>query len=434
MTLALNIPQAEFMASKKPFRGFCGGYRSGKTFIGCIRLWKNALEFPMIKQGYFAPTYPHIRDIFYDTIAEVAEMLSAEWDIRLSVDINQSKHQVTLLVNGLVYSVIKCKSMTKPYSIVGFDINHALIDEIDCMKKKDADAAWKKIIARMSSVRADYPVNTVDFTTTPEGFNWMYDFFVKQLREDPAKEEYYELVKASTLQNAKNLPDDYIPKLYATYPEHLVDAYVNGEFVNLESGQVYRAYGKENESNEVVMLSDRELIVGMDFNVQQMAARIFVRRFVDGLETWHCVDELCALYDTNDMIEALIAKYPDKHLTIYPDASGKNRKSNGADITDLKLLRDAGFRVKAKESNPRVKTRINSVNAMFCNSEGLRRLFVNPKTCPQTHEDLQQQIYNAKGEPDKSSGNDHGNDAFGYPVVYEFPLTKPKPLGYISVF
>jgi len=433
VSVALNIPQAQFIASKKPFRGFCGGYRSGKTFIGCVRLWMNALGYPAIKQAYFAPTYPHIRDIFYDTIAEVAEHLSGEWGVNLTVDINQSKHLVTLFCNGATYSTVKCKSMSKPYSIIGFDISHALVDEIDCMKKKDADAAWKKIIARMSSVRSDYPINTVDFTTTPEGFNWMYDFFVRQLREDPAKALYYELIKASTLQNAKNLPDDYIDKLYSTYPDHLVDAYVNGEFVNLESGQVYRSYSKQNESTEIMLDSDRDLIIGMDFNVQKMAACVFVRRFVNGVEQWHCVNEFRDLYDTQDMIDALNASYPTKKITVYPDASGKNRKSNGADVTDIKLLRDAGFKVKAKEANPRVKSRVNAVNVMFCNSVGERRLFVNPSTCPKTHEDLQQQVYNDRGEPDKASGNDHGNDAFGYPVAYEFPITKPKQMGFTRV-
>ena len=64
------------------------------------------------------------------------------------------------------------------------------------MNKDKADQAWKKIIARLSSSGFDESrledefgaellidalnENTVDFTTTPEGFNWIYEFFVKQ--------------------------------------------------------------------------------------------------------------------------------------------------------------------------------------------------------------------------------------------------------------
>ena len=267
MPLNLNHPQAEFMSASTPFSGFVGGYRSGKTFIGCVKLWKLAAAHPGIKLGYFAPTYPQVRDIFYDTIEEVGNEFSDHAGMLCTVDINKSEHTVKLIIGGDVYATVKCRSMEHPHRIVGFDISHALIDEIDCMKKEKADAAWKKIVARMSSVRDDYPVNTVDFTTTPEGFNWMYEFFVKQLREKPELKRFYSLVKASTLKNRKNLPDDYIDKLYATYPSNLVDAYVNGEFVNLTSGGVYTCYDRKLNNTDRTVKDNDHLHIGMDFNV-----------------------------------------------------------------------------------------------------------------------------------------------------------------------
>lgn len=33
--LALNVPQGRFLAAHKKFNAFVGGYRSGKTFVGC---------------------------------------------------------------------------------------------------------------------------------------------------------------------------------------------------------------------------------------------------------------------------------------------------------------------------------------------------------------------------------------------------------------
>ena len=416
--LEVNHPQADFLKAKTPFTGFVGGYRSGKTFIGCVRLWQLASAHPGIKLGYFAPTYPHVRDILYDTIAEVGELYGQSLGVPCTVDINTTKHLVTLYINGIKYATVKCKSMDNPYAIVGFDISHALVDEIDCMKKDKADDAWKKIVARMSSVRDDYPVNTVDFTTTPEGFNWMYDFFVRQLKEKPEMAPYYSLVKASTLQNESNLPADYIDKLYATYPDNLVNAYVNGEFVNLTGGTVYNQYTDKNRSYETIDDKDYELHIGMDFNVTAMAACVYVYR--DGFP--HCVDEFVGLYDTKDMIEHIKMRYPDKQINVYPDASGRNRKSNGADETDITLLEDAGFYVYADSVNPRVKTRVNSMNAMFCNAKGEHRLFVNRDTCPETHECLQQQVYNDRGEPDKKGGKDHQTDAAGYVISYLHPI------------
>ena len=98
---SLNLPQAEFIAAKKKFNAFVGGYRSGKTFVGCVRLWMLAAMYPSIKLGYFAPTYPMISDIFYSTIAEVGEMLSDEFGVELTVDINVSRKEVKHLSNSV---------------------------------------------------------------------------------------------------------------------------------------------------------------------------------------------------------------------------------------------------------------------------------------------------------------------------------------------
>lgn len=432
--IQLNEPQGEFIASTTPFRGYVGGYRAGKTFVGCFRLWTLAVNYPGIKLGYFAPTYPQITDIFYDTIAEVGEAFSHHVGVQCWVDINVSSKTAKLMVGRKCYATVKCRSMEHAHRIVGFDISHALVDEIDTMKKAKADAAWKKIVARMSSVRDDYKVNTVDFTTTPEGFNWMYDFFVKQLREKPEMQKYYSLVKASTLKNAKNLPDDYIDKLYATYPGNLVDAYVNGDFVNLTSGTVYPQFDRHlNNSNEQYQQGE-SIYIGMDFNVGRMCAVVYVLR--NGKP--HAVDEFINAYDTPEMIRLIKRKYWREisegefeklnAIYVYPDSSGKNRKSVGASETDISLLKNAGFTVRAKSTNPPIKDRVNSMNAAFCNSKGERTLFINTKLCPHYTEKLEQQVYNDRGEPEKD-GTEDVNDAGGYYIAYEYPIIKPMWTG-----
>ena len=421
MPLNLNHPQAEFMNASTPFSGFVGGYRSGKTFIGCVKLWKLAAAHPGIKLGYFAPTYPQVRDIFYDTIEEVGDEFSDHAGMPCTVDINKSEHTVKLIIGGDVYATVKCRSMEHPHRIVGFDISHALIDEIDCMKKEKADAAWKKIVARMSSVRDDYPVNTVDFTTTPEGFNWMYDFFVKQLREKPELKRFYSLVKASTLKNRKNLPEDYIDKLYATYPANLVDAYVNGEFVNLTSGGVYTCYDRKLNNTDREVKDTDHLHIGMDFNVGKMSAIVHVEDNRDNTKITSAVDEFMGLLDTPAMIKAIENKYPEHRVTIYPDASGQNRKSSNASETDISQLKKS-FKVNARTKNPFVKDRVASVQGMLCNANEERRYFINEVLCPETAESLEQQIYNKQGEPDKSHDNDHPNDALGYYIHNKFPI------------
>lgn len=66
----LNIPQARFLAMQHKFKAYVAGFGSGKTWVGCGGICKGMWEHPKINQGYFAPTYPQIRDIFYPTIEE----------------------------------------------------------------------------------------------------------------------------------------------------------------------------------------------------------------------------------------------------------------------------------------------------------------------------------------------------------------------------
>jgi len=71
------------------------------------------------------------------------------------------------------------------------------------MPIKKADSAWKKIIARMSTVWPTRGENTIDVTTTPEGFNWVYRKFVKELAANPSQRPLYGIVHASTRQTAR---------------------------------------------------------------------------------------------------------------------------------------------------------------------------------------------------------------------------------------
>lgn len=431
MPLDLNHPQADFYYMNKPFRAFVGGYRSGKTFLGCVRLCVLALEHPSIKLGYFAPTYPQIRDIFYETITDVAELMG------MTVDIKHSNKEVYLYYYGELHAIVKCRSMERPQTIVGFDLNHALIDEIDCMNKDKADQAWKKIIARLSSsgfdearlideMGAELVIealndNTVDFTTTPEGFNWIYDFFVKQVEDDEGLEPYYGIVHASTRQNAANLPEDYIDKLYATYPANLVDAYIDGKFVNLAGGSVYRLFDRHKNHSDITDNGQETLHIGMDFNVGKMSAVVHVEREGNPI----AVDEIFGMLDTQDMVFEIDRRYPNRTIKVYPDSSGKNRKTSDALKTDISILNDAGYTLYYDSVNPRVRDRINAANAMFCNGKGERRYLVNTNKCPRYTDDLEQQVYNKQGEPDKQHDHDHMTDAGTYYIAYNYPIIKP---------
>lgn len=384
----------------------CIHHNSGKTFVGCLDNLTFAAKHPGTRQGYFGPTYGAIRDIFYPTYDEAAELLG------FTTKVNVGNKEVHLYRNGFYYGTTICRSMDNPSSIVGFKIARALTDELDVLPRDKANTAWNKIAARMR-LKIDGVVNSIGVTTTPEGFKFVYDKF----KNEPTKS--YSMVQASTHENAKFLPDDYISSLEETYPSQLINAYLNGEFVNLTSGSVYYAYDRKRCRSYEDIKPGEPIFIGQDFNVGKMASTIYVQRG----KIWHAVMQLKDLFDTPDVIRVVTERWKNNghRIVIYPDASGKNRKSNQASTSDIAMLQQAGFDVRVNPSNPAVKDRVLSVNVAL--EKGL--LMVNDKNCPDVARVLEQQAYDDNGEPEKDGKIDHMADALGYPIAYEMPILKP---------
>jgi len=419
----LNVPQANFLQLKNKFRAFVAGFGSGKTWVGCSSLCDKSWEFPKVPLGYFAPTYPQIRDIFFPTIDEVA------FDWGLKTKIYESNKEVDIYYGRQYRSTIICRSMEKPQTIVGFKIGHALIDELDVMPTIKAQQAWRKIIARM---RVKHPglINGIDVATTPEGFKFTHQQFVKEANLTPTKRALYGMIQASTYDNEANLPDDYISSLFESYPPQLISAYLKGQFVNLTSGAVYPDFDRKLNHTDAEIQPNEPLIIGMDFNVLKMAAVVYVIR--DGRPM--ALDELVGGRDTPTMATLLNERFPFHDMTVIPDASGQATSSKGASESDHAILRKAGFRVEADGVNPAIKDRINAVNALILNADGERTLLVNTNKCPRFTETLEQQVYDDFGLPDKKSGLDHVGDAGGYPLAKRFPIVKPVSRIDIPIF
>ena len=411
---SLNIPQAKFLNLPNKFRAYVAGFGGGKTWSGCASLCKHFWEHPSVNAGYFAPSYPQIRDIFYPTIEECA------FDWGLKVDIKTANKEVHFYSGNTYRGTTICRSMDNPSSIVGFKIGQALVDELDTLPTDKAREAWRKIIARMR-YKVPNLKNGIDVTTTPEGFKFTYEQFVKEANSSQRKGELYGLIQASTYDNELNLPDDYIESLKESYPPQLIEAYLNGQFVNLTSGAVYPDFDRQlNASFESVQAGD-VLHVGMDFNVLKMAAVVHVIR--DNKP--HAVDELVGVRDTPTMAVLLKERYHNHKIYVYPDAAGQATSSKNSSESDHAILRQHGLSLYVNSTNPAIKDRINAMNGLILNSQGERRYFVNPIRCPKLVAALEQQAYDKFGMPDKSSGVDHVIDAAGYYVAYRYPVVKP---------
>jgi len=404
-------PQAAFLNMHCKFPAFVAGFGTGKSEVMCNSALLDSLEGGASSMiAMYEPTYDLVRLILAPRMEEKLQ----EWGVRYRY--NKSDNIIYTSSRQLGDFVLR--TLDNPARIVGYESFRAKVDELDTLKMDHAEEAWNKIIARNRQIPDSYvktspkPVNTVSIFTTPEGFRFVHDRWV--VKRKPG----YEMIQASTRSNPF-LPEDYIQSLYDTYPEQLINAYIDGEFVNLTAGTVYYAYERRANSSRETIQPGETLFIGQDFNVGKMASTIYVQRG----RVWHAVAELTDLRDTPDVVRIVTERWRSKghHIVIYPDASGGSRKSTNASTSDNAMLQQAGFEVRAKSTNPAVKDRVSAMNKAL--ESGM--VMVNEQTCPVAARCLEQQAYDKNGEPDKSGGNDHQNDATTYPIAYEMPVVKP---------
>lgn len=400
--ISLTKPQYEFVTAEDQFPAMVAGYGAGKTHAAIARIIALKLKYPKQNVAYYLPSYPLIGDIAFPRIAEMLAECGVPYTL------NKNDKQFTL---GAFGSII-CRTMDTPDRIVGFEVADSIVDELDTLPMEKAREVWNRIISRNRQKKPDGSLNTVAVATTPEGFRFTYDRWQK----NPAPG--YRIIKASTYTNAKNLPDGYIDSLKASYSSALLASYIDGEFTNLTAGAVYPEFDRKRHATNARMQPSEPLHIGMDFNVTKMAAVVFVMRDGKPLAVAEHVD----VYDTPAMIDLLKALYPGRRLLIYPDSSGGGRRSTNASVSDLALLKGAGFQVCAHPTNPPVKDRVASVNKLLREGD----LLVNTDTCPAFTEALEQQAYDKNGEPDKTTGHDHVLDGAGYFCAYKFPIDRPK--------
>ena len=400
--IKLTAPQLRYVSTTAPHPLFVGGYASGKTYANIMRAISLKLKYPNQNIAYYLPTYDLIRTIGYPRFSETLD------DMRLSYTLNKSDATIQFGKNGLMIF----RTMDTPERIIGFEVSDSLVDELDTLPTEKAREVWTKIVARNRQKKPDGAPNTIGTATTPEGFRFVHEMWVKYPKAG------YEVIRAATQTN-RHLPDGYIDSLKAIYPTSLLQAYLMGEFCNLTSGSVYSEFDRALNASAETIKDGEPLHIGMDFNVSKMAAVIFVLRNGDP----HAVAELTDVFDTPAMIAIIKERFSGHSIFVYPDASGQARKSNNASQSDLSLLREARFTVLNNNRNPAVKDRILATNRMI-HVSGVRALRVNIDGCPAFVEALEKQAYDKNGEPDKSSGLDHIIDAGTYFIAYKFPIVK----------
>jgi hypothetical protein len=347
------------------------GFGAGKTYALVSKSFLLAAKNVGHISAIFEPTAPMLRDILMRTMNDLLEEWEIPYTFRASplpeyqLQFKEGVHTI-LLRTILTYQRLRGQNLCA----VGFD-------EADTVPKRDAEQAMNMALARLRSGN----IQQFYATTTPEGHGWAFETFEKNKKEDTR------LIKAKTKDNPF-LPDTFIPSLEENYPPQLIKAYLNGEFVNLTTGAVYSRFDRNKHLiNELPFPIENEILkIGIDFNVMNCNAAI-------------CVTAGDKLY-----------------------VIGAARSTINASKTDIAILQSYGFTNMALRSNPPIKDRVQTLQALLENSKGRVRLAIYA-SCRRLIECLELQSYDEKtGDPDKQNNYDHLNDALGYLCYREFNM------------
>lgn len=437
LKVPVSRPQGNFLASQAELTLFCGGVGSGKTKAGAMWAAREALTQPGV--GFVgANTYQQLHRTTLKAFCEVLTDWSVPWTFGKRPIPRWGKSPfpdhsgiLSMLVQGQLRQVI-CSQLGSFDYLRGIEIRWFWIDET----RDTSREAFNVLLARKRGGPADAR-RPGAVTTTPDGFDWLYDAFVGN-GENALKDR--SVIHADSRSNPF-LPDGYVDGLLANYSARLAQQEVGGKFVSLTSGMAFAEFDRSVHIDAERCIYDpgRELIHSWDFNVNPMCSVILqeVRETGEVL----AIDEIHieGSARTWDVTGAFIARYGEHmgKVTVYGDASGRARKTCAAD-TDFALIEQAyqpvfsdKLRMNSNFANPSVYQSVQDVNSLLRNAKGRVRFKLHPK-CEYTIRDLEQVAFRP-GTRDLEKGDaglTHHSDALRYFVSMRHPAKSNKASEY----
>jgi PBSX family phage terminase large subunit len=208
------------------FVWYCGGFGSGKSFIGSHAVIRHAMSNPKGRSLVARQTMVDLKATTMKTFFEVIDpRLIAKW--------NKSESLLTLINGHEIYfwgldNIEKLKSL---------EIGLFWIDEVN----EVAELTFNVLKGRLRNKHHKKRLGIL--TSNSEGKNWTYKQFVlgKGVRTQADLDKYW-IIKAPSNENT-HLPDDYLDILNS-YTGDLFERYVKASW-NVFEGQIFPDFHRE---------------------------------------------------------------------------------------------------------------------------------------------------------------------------------------------
>jgi hypothetical protein len=351
--------------SKARFKVHFAGSRMGKSLCAARDVEPMILMYN--KRGWIvAPTYElgekEFRYIWQDLI------------VRGGMPTERANNNVQtrdLHIRFLWGSEVKVKSADRPDSLLGEEVDWMIVAEAAQM----SPMVWERYLRPRLTSRMGRAI----FPTTPKGYNWVYDLW---LRGGDSRFPEWESWQFPTAINPHVAPEEIAEAQRTLAPEVFREQYL-GEPTSF-AGLVYRNFDRDLNVIEHEYRDDWPTYCAVDFGYRMPAvlwiqedaegrAIIFDEFVEDNVPIEHLVD---VIVNRGQRLEVRGRGRKYELAGLFCDPSGEGAQSSG--LSDLAHLRAAGLNPRY-ETSPRwrsVAAGVALVRGLVCNAAGERRLFI----------------------------------------------------------
>ena len=396
-----QIVSAPFAFPDVSYFELCGGYGCGKSFsiVLTVILLAKRYQGQDITIALCSTTITLLNKTVILDLQKLFKKTGSRFDY------NQKDNIITI---GTVRFLLIATG--QPTDIYGPNVHITLCDEVDELPEMKAIEAHKALSERTRLTLPDGRKPFIIYYSTVHGYRGLYKI-VQELRSSNLPNV---LIRGLTKNNT-SLDPQYVKNLYAIYDEQERLAYLEGRFVNLQSGRVYGNYDEDKcKCAPFEITPDYIVRIGQDLNSGFSKAVAVVKKdkklyIVRG---W-------SFKEIGGGPAIMRSTYPEHKIQWFPDSAGKEiLKGYKQEIIDH------GIQCRIGSSNPRILDRVFYINKLF--KMGLLYVF----DCKETAElsgALKVRAYNDLGQPEKGKGEkapDHFCDALEY-VIYRIVRSDP---------
>lgn len=388
-----------------------GGVGSGKTFLGSLKGLKVLSQNPGATWLVGADAWERLKITTWETWLELLD------GAKIRHKPNKSDHIIR--IPGWDDARAIFKGIEDPLALRSVNGIGGHLEESSMLLQ----AAYEEFLGRLRQAAPGVPIEVI-LTTNPQTVKgWQHEQFVTQggIIQQEIRGKVITIsrrrVISPTLDNP-HVPDAFIATLKATYDPELYKIMVLGQDGDYTRGLVSYNFSELNVI-DTEYRKDMTLYLTCDFNVDPMSWALAHR--LNG--EYHFFDEI-VIENTviNECVDEFVRRYPshEASIVITGDASGNSRNVQNTDVGGTSYTQminrfnfhdyPARVRLDVREKNPGVSDRVAAWNAMMCNTNGIRRIFINPR-CKRLIHNLENLKYqDGSGVIDLPSANDLKKD------------------------